>query len=268
VTDFVKTIFGAPVANVLILCGLGFLFVGLIGKISGKIDPGQVSRILSSSVGIALIVTGLIMYGHTRPDQANEHADKSKDAAPIETSSVTNKVTEPPQSPSANQAAVRPVNNTPISRRPIQTNQSPLSTNALHRPPPPPSQSATVQIASNDWTETGLYVRAGQEVVIRAMGQWNVWPGVFPMTGPAGYPNERDLLVEHHGWSYDDLHAALPLPTAPNGALIGRVGSQVFFVGPRFEQRINLPGQLYLGCNDIDANNVGSMSANITLRTP
>jgi hypothetical protein len=46
--DFLVHLVDAPLPNVLVLAGLIFLGIGVIGKISGKIDPGTAGRITSA----------------------------------------------------------------------------------------------------------------------------------------------------------------------------------------------------------------------------
>jgi hypothetical protein len=68
--DLVGHLVDAPLANVLILAGIAFLAVGVIGKISGKIEPGNTGRVLSGLVGIALLVYGIYAHGQSDAAQA------------------------------------------------------------------------------------------------------------------------------------------------------------------------------------------------------
>jgi hypothetical protein len=43
--DFLAHLVDAPLPNVLVLAGLIFLGIGVVGKVSGKIDPGTTGRI-------------------------------------------------------------------------------------------------------------------------------------------------------------------------------------------------------------------------------
>jgi hypothetical protein len=49
----------APLPNILILAGLMFLGIGVVGKISGKIEPGTWGRIMSGTLGAGLFMGGL-----------------------------------------------------------------------------------------------------------------------------------------------------------------------------------------------------------------
>ena len=87
------------------------------------------------------------------------------------------------------------------------------------------------------WTDTGIDVRAGQEIYFQTSGQvtWS--------------PNKR---VDANGTRDSKSNPARPLPTRNGGALIGRIGDRDTFligldVGPF---RIRQNGRLYLGVND------------------
>ena len=87
------------------------------------------------------------------------------------------------------------------------------------------------------WTDTGIDVRAGQEIYFQTWGQvtWS--------------PNKR---VDANGTRDSKSNPARPLPTRNGGALIGRIGDRDTFligldVGPF---RIRQNGRLYLGVND------------------
>ena len=87
------------------------------------------------------------------------------------------------------------------------------------------------------WTDTGIDLRAGQEIYFQTSGQvtWS--------------PNKR---VDANGTRDSKSNPARPLPTRNGGALIGRIGDRDTFligldVGPF---RIRQNGRLYLGVND------------------
>jgi hypothetical protein len=58
----VKSVFTAPVATLLILAGIIFLLIAVVGNISGKIEPGERARIVSGVVGLILLSLGLAMH--------------------------------------------------------------------------------------------------------------------------------------------------------------------------------------------------------------
>ena len=87
------------------------------------------------------------------------------------------------------------------------------------------------------WTDTGIDVRAGQEIYFQTSGQvtWS--------------PNKR---VDANGTRNSGSNPNRPLPARNGGALLGRVGERDVFligldVGPF---RIRQNGRLYLGVND------------------
>ena len=96
-----------------------------------------------------------------------------------------------------------------------------------------------VSVAARDrWTDTGISVRAGQTVYVKATGRVRWGPG--RQDGPAGERNSP-------------RNDGRPLPGRPAGALIGRVGDgdDVFFVGDESGAvRMRGSGRLFLGVND------------------
>ena len=90
--------------------------------------------------------------------------------------------------------------------------------------------------ATTDWNDTGIEVRAGQTIAFEASGEVR-W-GKDRRDGPAGEKNSP-------------FNQARPLPNRAGGALIGRVGGDVFFIGDeRGPIRVRNSGRLQLGIND------------------
>ena len=58
----------APLANILVLAGLAFLGIGVIGKISGKLEPSAAGRVMCGVLGTVLLVFGI--YAHATADTA------------------------------------------------------------------------------------------------------------------------------------------------------------------------------------------------------
>ena len=85
------------------------------------------------------------------------------------------------------------------------------------------------------WTDSGVTVRRNQEVSFRVTGQVRISDTVS--SGPSGVATGRQEL---------------PLPAAPVGALIGRVGNSAPFVIGDNERpiRMNNAGRLMLAVND------------------
>lgn len=60
--EFIKGVLTAPLATLLIVAGILFLFVAVVGNISGKIEPGVKGRIASGVLGFAFVLIGLTMH--------------------------------------------------------------------------------------------------------------------------------------------------------------------------------------------------------------
>lgn len=56
------SILSAPLANVLVLAGIVFLLVAVLGTVAGKVDPGKAGRIAAGGIGAILLVVGLSMH--------------------------------------------------------------------------------------------------------------------------------------------------------------------------------------------------------------
>jgi hypothetical protein len=52
----------APLPNLLIIAGLVFLGIAVVGKVSGKIEPDRLGRIASGVLGIALLIGGISIH--------------------------------------------------------------------------------------------------------------------------------------------------------------------------------------------------------------
>lgn len=91
--------------------------------------------------------------------------------------------------------------------------------------------------ARQQWTDTGIDVRAGQTIYFQASGETR-WG-----------PNRRDGAEGERNSPYN---AGRPLPDRPGAALIGRIGERdLFFIGgDRGPFRVRSSGRLYLGIND------------------
>jgi hypothetical protein len=52
----------APLPNLLLLAGLGFLAVGIVGKIEGKINLNKSGRTMSGLAGVILMIVGFNLH--------------------------------------------------------------------------------------------------------------------------------------------------------------------------------------------------------------
>lgn len=86
------------------------------------------------------------------------------------------------------------------------------------------------------WSDTGITVRAGQQIFFDASGRVRWGPG--RQDGPDGENNSP-------------RNEGRPMPSRPAAALIGRIDDNVFFIGnDRDGVRVRDSGRLYLGIND------------------
>lgn len=104
--------------------------------------------------------------------------------------------------------------------------------------------------ATQPWSDTGIDVRPGQSIYIQASGQPR-W-GKDRRDGPEGEDNSP-------------FNASRPLPNRPGGALIGRIGNDLFFIGAdNGPFRMRSGGRLLLGINDeYLADNSGSFRVTV-----
>ena len=58
----IKSVVDAPVANLCVLAGLVFLAIGVVGNISGKIQPGNPGRIAAGMLGLLLLGYGVATH--------------------------------------------------------------------------------------------------------------------------------------------------------------------------------------------------------------
>jgi hypothetical protein len=106
--------------------------------------------------------------------------------------------------------------------------------------------------AREQWIDTGIDVRAGQQIYIQASGETRWGPG--RRDGAAGERNSP-------------YNAGRPLPDRPAAALIGRIGERdLFFIGgDPGPFRVRGGGRLYLGINDdVLVDNSGSLRVTVS----
>lgn len=60
--EIISHVLDQPIANLIALAGVVFLFVAAVGKISGKIEPDTRGRIICGVLGIVLLVGGLSFH--------------------------------------------------------------------------------------------------------------------------------------------------------------------------------------------------------------
>ena len=106
--------------------------------------------------------------------------------------------------------------------------------------------------AREAWTDTGIEVRNGQQIYIRASGEVRWGPG------------RRDGAGGERNSPYN---ANRPLPDRPGAALIARIGERdVFFIGAdQGPFRVRGNGRLFLGINDdVLTDNSGALRVTVS----
>ena len=129
----------------------------------------------------------------------------------------------------------------------------------------PASQPASTDTravpGSQEWTDTGITVQAGQQLTITASGE--IYVGATSASeSPAGLPGCTPAV------SYPAQSAQFPAPSLTCWSLIARIGAGAPFEVGGSAQLTATSGDLYLGVNgDSFAANSGSWSATITVRS-
>ena len=110
--------------------------------------------------------------------------------------------------------------------------------------------------AYRDWQSTGVRVHQGDLLAVEAEGEWTYTPG--EVHGPEGHP----IYLAPRFY---------PLPSAPGGVLIGRIGEEgdPFHVGRYMYRRVRENGLLYLRIDDdILSDNEGYVEIQINVESP
>ena len=106
--------------------------------------------------------------------------------------------------------------------------------------------------AREQWSDTGIDVRAGQAIYFQSSGETR-WG-----------PNRRDGAAGERNSPYN---AGRPLPDRPAAALLGRIGdNDMFFIGDQPGPfRVRSSGRLYLGINDdVLTDNTGALRITVS----
>jgi hypothetical protein len=96
--EMLELIFKSPVANLLIIAGLVFLGIAVVGDISGKIQPGTAGRLLSGLLGLCLLGGGLVMYQRTPVDR-DASTPSENNSVSVDTGSVRTDILPPTLTP-------------------------------------------------------------------------------------------------------------------------------------------------------------------------
>lgn len=101
--------------------------------------------------------------------------------------------------------------------------------------------------ANRAWQNSNIYVEAGDTIDFTHIdGQWTDWKGTTPYTNGIG-------MTGHICANMADPESCVePIPQAPRGSLIGKIGTWSFLIGNRRILTAEQTGYLYLRINDGD----------------
>jgi len=141
--ELITSLSTAPVANLLILGGLIFLGIAVVGKISGKIEPDKSGRIAAGALGTILLIVGFIMHVSPAPSATPPPATLAPQTADV----------QPTGTPAPPEAT--PVPPTPAPVAPTETPVS-VPTKAVTEPTPlPPTGNPTgvAPVPAGNWQQ-------------------------------------------------------------------------------------------------------------------
>ena len=154
--DLIASLSTAPIANLLILGGLVFLGIAVVGKISGKIEPGKSGRIAAGALGTVLLIVGSIMHVMPAPSATPPPATVAPQATPVQPTST-------PVPPEAT-----PV---PPTRAPVAPTETPVpaTTKAVTEPtplPPTASPASVAHLPAGNWQQIQDLPRRVNDLVV------------------------------------------------------------------------------------------------------
>jgi len=82
-SDWLKVFGEMSLDNLFVISGLVFLGIGVVGKISGKIDPSRSARVMSALLGACLVTGGLWIHrGHSSSPQTGKIQSSPSEGQP------------------------------------------------------------------------------------------------------------------------------------------------------------------------------------------
>jgi hypothetical protein len=85
--ELIQHLLDQPIANVIVLAGVAFLFIAAVGKVAGKIEPDARGRIICGVLGVIMVPVGLIVHGFQDSNSAQtggKSAETSQDTGKTE----------------------------------------------------------------------------------------------------------------------------------------------------------------------------------------
>ncbi len=142
--DLIGHLTDAPIPNLLVLAGLAFVAIAVLGNITAKVNPSKNGRIASGVVGAALLAGGLMLHA---------------------SSDATRTAATPPISPAPAMASTQAAATTGAASSPA----TPAATGAVS---PQPASGAVPGASSLDgtWLTQKAHGRAINHIVIRQEG--------------------------------------------------------------------------------------------------
>ena len=112
--EVITNLIDVPFARMFVLSGIVFLLVAVLGKVEGKIEPGNVGRIGASVLGIALMIIGVAMqYLETRDAALQKLAQQAQvqpqNSTPASIASIPPKPAVPADATPADRPAIKVV---------------------------------------------------------------------------------------------------------------------------------------------------------------
>ena len=84
--EWLSNLLASPIPNLLIIAGLLFLGIAVVGNISGKIQPGSGGRFMSALLGLVLLGGGLWMNSTTPGPELDERVVPSGPPTEVDSS--------------------------------------------------------------------------------------------------------------------------------------------------------------------------------------
>jgi hypothetical protein len=107
-TDLIQHLIDEPVANLIVLAGVVFLFIAAVGKVSGKIEPDARGRIACGILGLLLLPTGLIMHGFQDSGKQTSQVTPQSTSQPVVSSAASTVLPAQTSSPASASALAKP----------------------------------------------------------------------------------------------------------------------------------------------------------------